>query len=86
MLGTMVNGVMVNSALYLLFVFVSGHVTGNRWAWLGATAAAGATYLTYLVLVASVDAEPGSPVRIMAFALNCIAILLAAAAGFALLF
>lgn len=80
-------GVIVNSALYLLCVFVSGMLQGNPWAWKGAIAAFGLTYLTYFAQSLLYPARAGTEwIYGMAMVLNVAAIILAAVSGLTLLF
>lgn len=73
-------GTMVNSALYLLCVFVAGLVTGHVWAWKFAVAAMGVTYLSHFLASAGGEYMKRAPYFVVA------SIALGAAAGLLLLF
>ena len=73
------HGILINSALYLVAVFYAGLWTQNPWAWKGAIATLGVTYLSYFVQVA------WSKRRSIAGALVGLSIGLGVLAGLALL-
>lgn len=78
----MAVGVLLNSALYLNGVFVAGLVESNPWAWRGALAGFGVTYLSYLLHFAGGTAEwPSAAAR----GLVWLSIAIGALAGVALL-
>jgi hypothetical protein len=79
----LIVGAMVNSALYLAGLLIAGFVAGNDWAWKGAIAAAGITYLSYLGNIAFINGHiPEWAARLVTAA----SIFAGAAAGIALLF
>ena len=73
------HGILINSALYLAAVFYAGMWMQNPWAWKGAIATLGVTYLSYFVQ----GAWPQR--RSIAVVLVGLSIVLGAASGLALL-
>ena len=74
----LVVGLYINSALYLAGVYCAGLINHNPWAWKGALAASGVSYLAYLSQI-SVAPRPVQIVCVIA------SILLGAGAGISLL-
>jgi succinate dehydrogenase hydrophobic anchor subunit len=81
-------GALLNSALYLLCVFVAGIVTGHPIAWKLALIAMGVTYVSHIVgmRVANMEYAERDQVRPLTSAIVWLSILLGAAAGVDLLF
>lgn len=77
----MTVGAQVNSALYLVGVFVAGLAGGNAWAWKLSLAALGVTYFGYLL---HCIAEPGGRWQTAAVAVVWLSIALGAVAGLSL--
>lgn len=75
----LVIGIYINSALYLMGVFVEGLLTAHPNAWRYALVAAGLSYLSYVMQVASVP-------RTLCAIVVCISFSAGAAAGILLLF
>ena len=79
-----VIGAMINSALYLVAVFIAAFIMGKDLAWKLDVAACGITYLSYVMMAAGQVRE--KPAMMLANALVWLSIALGAAAGIALLF
>jgi 4-hydroxybenzoate polyprenyltransferase len=82
-LNPAIIGALINSALYLVCVFVAGLVTGHPWAWKLAIASIGVTFLAYSFQLHQqrMKAQPDAVVVLILFSW-----LLGAAAGILLLF
>lgn len=76
-------GALINSAIYLLCVFVAGIVTNHPAAWKFAVVAIGVTYLSHMI---SIHAGRSIVLRDIATATVVMSIALGAAAGILLLF
>jgi hypothetical protein len=80
-------GALINSALYLVCVFVAGLVTGHPWAWRLAIASIGVSFLVCVVELSPITTASKELTRAnMLNALIPISWLLGIAAGILLLF
>lgn len=80
-------GVLLNSAIYLVSVFVAGLILRNGVAWKLALVAMGGTFLLYMVQCVALNANPATKELgdNIAFVLNATAISLSVIAGLALI-
>ena len=80
-------GALINSALYLVCVFVAGLVTGHSWAWKLAIVSLGVTFLIYATELSTPTSVEKAHTRAnLLIGMIPISWLLGAAAGILLLF